>query len=404
MKLLLPFLLLPATLLGQTKDQPLLNQQAASSEVYSSLENNQIRVWFNTRGNVIVPGDYSYKGFEFPARSGLGVIYGTGIGISGYIEDELRTAWQASCERIEEWQPGNLIEAGPAPASNRFRIYKINRGDDWRTSEDIRKWPVDLGAPWIDRNGDGVYQPELGDYPDLTGDQMLWMVINDGVVPDKRLPGSKPMNLECRIKAFIYDRNDAFGTSVFVEYQLINKNPEPIKEFIFSVFMDSDNGSSEDDLVGCDTLRRMTYTYNENNQDGLYGAKPPAVGIGLLAGPALPSLVPGAKTWVNRRLQDHYKAGKIKAHIHYHHGAGNGRPFDFEEARQHQTGEFIFIRVRNPLNYGNGSTLNDNPLILFPGYPELSTGWRDSNGGDRRQLLSTEPFDMAPGDTQTILT
>ncbi len=404
MKLLLPFLLLPATLLGQTKDQPLLNQQAASSEVYSSLENNQIRVWFNTRGNLIVPGDYSYSGFEFPARSELGVIYGAGIGISGYIEDELRTAWQASCERIEEWQPGNLTEAGPAPASNRFRIYKITRGDDWRTTEDIRKWPVDLGAPWIDRNGDGIYQPELGDYPDLTGDQMLWMVINDGVVPDKRLPGSKPMNLECRIKVFIYDRNDAFGTSVFVEYQLINKNPEPIKEFIFSVFMDADNGSAEDDRVGCDTNRIMTYVYNKSDIDNRYGVAPPAAGIGLLAGPAIRQESGEVKTWVNRHLQAQFRAGKIHAHIRYNNRLGYLPPFDCSDARLHQTGRFIFDQSPDPLSIGIGGTARDNPFIRFPGYPELHSGWRDGSHGDSRQLLSTEPFDMAPGDTQTILT
>jgi hypothetical protein len=44
-------------------------------------------------------------------------------------------------------------------------------------------------------------------------------------------------------------------------------------------FLDPDIGDGEDDAVGCDTVQQVMYAYNYFNNDDVYGANPPAVGV-----------------------------------------------------------------------------------------------------------------------------
>ncbi|MCK6601823.1 MAG: T9SS type A sorting domain-containing protein [Bacteroidetes bacterium] len=395
-------LLLAATPYHSGLGQSILSKTASLSPSYSSLNINNLQVFFQNNGSMV--DSLGKHGVEFPRNAGTYLSFENSFAISGYIEDELRTAWLIPSRRIVEWRPGNLTEAGPAPSSNRFRIYKINRGDDWRTSEDIQKWPADLGAPWIDRNGDGIYQPEQGDYPDLTGDQMLWMVINDGVEPYQRLEGNKQINLECRIKAFAFNQPGAIENAVFVEYQLINKNPLPIRDAIFTIFADSEIGISDDDLGGCDTTRYFCYGYNQTDFDRKYGNTPPALGSGILAGPVIRTVTEDRTAWVNGHLKSGFRQARMGSHLVFIHSRGNFYPSNVDQARYFQLGLNGMGESLNPSWNGIGGTALDNPRLNYPGYPETQTGWIASNGYDITQFLSTEPFDMAPGDTQTILT
>jgi hypothetical protein len=52
----------------------------------------------------------------------------------------------------------------------------------------IANWPgngdTSLGiaaqlAPFIDLNGNGLYEPSLGDYPDIRGDEAVYVITND---------------------------------------------------------------------------------------------------------------------------------------------------------------------------------------------------------------------------------
>ncbi len=65
----------------------------------------------------------------------------------------------------------------------------------------------------------------------------------------------------------------------------------------FQLYVTRDLGDANDDYIGCDTIRRMAYVYNSDNQDGsgsgiTYGANPPAAGIILLKGAINRSITP----------------------------------------------------------------------------------------------------------------
>jgi hypothetical protein len=213
-------------------------------------------------------------------------------------------------------QPGNILEDGSAanPDSSVFGIWKIRR--DWgvfppgqeknRLEHDYNNWPVDLGAPWIDYNGDGIYDPEI-DQPKLYGDETNWMVMNDlDSSKTQRLAGCDPIGLEIQCTIYGYDRQDALADVVFKKYKVLNKGNNFIEDMALGYWSDADLGDAGDDFVGCDTLLDLGYFYNATNSDNIYGTPPPAVGYILLQGPIVEGN-PGDSAWYNEGWISGYK-------------------------------------------------------------------------------------------------
>lgn len=182
---------------------------------------------------------------------------------------------------------------------------------------DILNWPgngnqVTYGeakflAPFRDLNGDGIYEPQLGEYPDydlqgnfpnctneLFGDQTLWWVINDeGNIHSET--GGLAIGLEIRCQAFEFSTNDAINNCTFYNYQIINRSSYQINKTYFGAWDDPDLGNGADDFVGCDVGRGLGYCYNGNNYDADgggpfadekgYHGYPPAIGVDFFQGP-----------------------------------------------------------------------------------------------------------------------
>jgi len=397
-------LLIPALLFPQNKEKSLYKPLSPSSnEQFAALDTNRLKVIFKNNGSLEDPtGNWAY---EYPKNSGKHLMFNQGFAISGYVDDVLSTAWITPAFRVLEWQPGNFTNSSPAdPDHPKFKVYKLNRGDSWLTNPDIKNWPVDLGAPWIDADNNGLYQPEKGDKPGILGDQMIWYVINDNFSDERyRLNGSKPMNLEMQVKAFSFNRKGSLGETIFIEYKLINKNPKPITDAIFSVWSDPDLGSSAGDLVGCDTTRFMAYVYKEINNDRIYGTNPPAAGYAFVSGPVINSGNKFDSSLVNGQMKKGFRNSKLKSFKSFVINRGmDPDPSTTEMGRFYQSG-LNFDGTEVFYWTGIGRVPTDNPHLQYCGYPELNTGWRDNAGGDRRMILNSEPFTMQPGDTQTIL-
>lgn len=216
-------------------------------------------------------------------------------------------------EAILNW-PGN-------PDASLFPTFDING-------------PSQFLAPFFDVNGDGIYNPEEGDYPYydfdndlcpwtdenrakaargelpktqeteynistggimadqvLKGDQTLWWVFNDKGAAHTETKGS-PIGLEIRAQAFAFATNDELNNMTFYSYEIINRSSYDLTETYFSQWVDADLGDPKDDYVGCDVERGLGYCYNGVNVDGTglsthYGANPPAVGVDFFQGPYL---------------------------------------------------------------------------------------------------------------------
>lgn len=171
------------------------------------------------------------------------------------------------------------------PELEKYRIYKIKPGDSADPGSpnynvDYAEWPVEDGAP-VDANGN----------PLIIGDQTLWLVMNDA---DESLHAgcynTEPFNLELQLLIWAYDDDStALGKTVFMQYTLINKSAELIEDAYIGIWSDADVGDANDDALACDTTLDLTYAYNGEDRELMYGINVPAVGVCLLQGPAVPS-------------------------------------------------------------------------------------------------------------------
>ncbi|MEX0602778.1 MAG: hypothetical protein WD295_05520, partial [Bacteroidota bacterium] len=303
---------------------------------------------------------------------------------------------------------------------------------------DWREWPVHRGAPYIERNGIPGYQPPppfgptfttdsliaggydepglAGAETDIPGDQALWTVYND---LDRKVStfGSEPLGLEIQKTIWGYSRTDEPGHMYFTRHRIINKGGIDVGNGTGAFFLDSmfvgqfsdpDIGGYYNDLIGCDTLLQLGFAYNGGPVDPVfqaYGLPPPSVGYVLLAGPTIPS---------------HGSMGTVD--FRKHQGILNQPMYAFSRGIYSSLsaeiigGYWKILRGFAPL--GDVSTPDilepsgDFPpsRFMYSGDPISRTGWIDGLGtpysllpGDRRLILSSGPFQLAPGDTQEVV-
>ena len=313
---------------------------------------------------------------------------------------------------------------------------------------DWENWPVDLGAPYIDRNGDGVYtapspfsatftvddliagghdEPGIaGADPNSPADQVVWTVFND--LDSEQcivLQGSHPMGMEVQITVWGYKRTDALGSIYFRRARIINKggvdtNGDGSADGSFWVdsmyvaqWSDPDLGSAGDDLLGCDTTLSVGYVYNGNANDNEYvkfGLPPPTAGYDFLQGPIVADS--GSVAVFDLKYRNDFKNLPMTSFSWFSAGSPISDP-----PRDYGTGTLRWYKMLR------GYVPLDGPLAYYPfpagvtpntfpysGDPVTQTGLLDGQGtpdsfapGDRRLNVSTGPFTLAPGDTQEVV-
>lgn len=310
---------------------------------------------------------------------------------------------------------------------------------------DWTNWPVDLGAPYIDRNGNGVFDPPPAfsadftvedlipggyDEPGLAGkdpnspaDQVLWNVFNDldeTLTLDKE--GSYPFGFELQRTVWGYKRTDALGNIFFEQVLIINKGGVDVGGGNLGTFwMDScwvcqwsdpDLGSAFDDLVGCDTTLSMGYVYNANALDyeyTRYKQTVPAAGYDFLGGPLVVS--PGDQAIFNLKPKPDFKNLPMTTFFWFSAGSAISDPGgDYEGGLEWDAMHRGFqphADVDEPYPFPPGVRPSKFPLS---GDPVMGTGLVDGLGelysfapGDRRLGMTSGPFQMAPGDTQQVV-
>lgn len=334
-----------------------------------------------------------------------------------------------------------------------------------RYKMDWAEWPVHYGAPFVDRNNNGIFDPVSGweqmsgeqlkdegsDEPGMAAgnnespaDQVVWMVFNDlDPIKSKTNYGSLPLGLEVQKTVWAYKRTDGIGSTYFTMYRLINKGGVVVDTpnvkgafWIDSMYVaqwsDVDLGNSGNDVGGCDVPRNLGFIYNGANFDDRFqrfGLPHFAVGYKFLQGP----IVPGLPTDSAVRNFQHIPGEKnlpMTTCIIKGTGSDFSDPPRGSSAYNGGTGGmWQWIRGFAPTAIVVGDVDRRypappgyDPRFLFPDDPETeqTTGWLDgrlgpytgvdSNGlrftippGDRRFHISSGPFSLAPGDTQDII-
>jgi len=374
---------------------------------------------FNTGGLFFGGTTTSGDGYLIPRVDSLATIFAASLWLGGKVNGEVRVA-AARYGGYDFW-PGPLEDAARPPddCSAYDRIYVVSRDDLQRyynTGEptpDLRDWPHQLGAPVRDGDGiEGNYNLEGGDQPDLIGDVAAWWVMNDA--GNDHNPGA-PLGVEVRVQAFGYGlgrvaRHPALLASTFYRYEVINRSRQPVEDVYLAMFADADIGGGGDDYVATDTLRNMGIIYNADNEDERYGVAPPAQGFQVLQGAV--GLANGRDDDRNGLVDEPGERLGLTASSLFINGGptathdpGTPEGFYFYMQGLWRNGTPIY-------EWENGFERPGHPIttFMYPGDPVTESFWSETNAGqelmppgDRRMVMSTGPFRLEPGASETVL-
>lgn len=329
-------------------------------------------------------------GLYFPRGTNKTVIFASGLWVGARINGTPRVT---VAEYSTEYSPGGMSNGTFVPDAGRYHVYKINRGDSRETNPDYANWPFDDGAPALKNAAGSDSLDEFGNrIPTILGDQSLYAIYNDAD-PGAHTNGagrSDPLGLEVQQYVFAFARGGALGNTVYLTFKIINKGHDTLEDTYVSLWSDPDVGNASDDLVGCDTLLSLGYAYNDG-PDYVYGAGAPAVGFDFLEGPVVPA--PGDSALQFRRYIHGFRNLPMTSFNKYVNGTD---PTNKIESYNYMRGL-----------WANGDSVTDDAGQVTPfqvaGDPVTEAGWIDVNAGDRRFMMSSGPFTMAPGDTQEVV-
>ena len=104
-------------------------------------------------------------------------------------------------------------------------------------------------APFVDTNGDGVYNPSDGDYPCAPGDINVYVIMNDQAQDTIINPSSMGLELHQVFYQFV-DFSGINSSTTYGQYKVFNRGSISYPQFRFGVFTDFDLGNPIDDFMG----------------------------------------------------------------------------------------------------------------------------------------------------------
>jgi len=283
---------------------------------------------------------------------------------------------------------------------------------------DWENWPTDLGAPYNDVDGDGIYNPDT-DIPGYPGaDQTMWTIAND--VPEiydngayidtietsANLYGSNPVGVELAVTLWAYNfgAGDPLGNMVFksakMKYTGLVGSPSDAKldTVYFTQWSDPDLGTYTDDYVGSDIDLSFGFVYNGNALDGVYNGiynlPVPAGGYDFLQGP-----ITTAGDTLGMTSFTYFGAGSSISDPDLSVYDGTLQFFNLMEG--------FLPRPEYPTQepWTDLSTGEITKFVLS-GDPVTGQGWIDGvqlPPGDRRLVMASGPFEMSLGDEQEVV-
>ena len=385
----------------------------------------------NVRARVFGNGGLFYRGephaYEVPRGLGKHSLLAASLWLGGLVSGELRMA----ATRYGPWEfwPGPLGDDGAPPddCAAYDRLWKVSRHDvasfeaGAEPTADLRQWPTGLGAPTLDSTGlemdllslplaqraTRVIDLDAGERPKLTGDQMIWWIMNDRggthVATD-----TQPIGVEVHGSAFaFFGGNSHVSNTTFYRFRIRYLGDGPLENAFVSLWTDVDVGDFQDDYSGSDTTLGMAYGYNADDFDGGnqgYGSAPPAIGFDFVRGPVVPS--PGDTAWFGDRRTSGWRHLNATAVVN----AADRDPGTGQHFYHHMQGLY---NNGNPIREGGFGLGTDGPETSFsyPGDPVTQTFWSENNADgagsvnqshDQRFSASAGPFRMDPGSEQEV--
>jgi hypothetical protein len=389
---------------------------AQSSE---KIDLNGLECTLNANGSLF-QSDGNWGLLKVGGPTGNGLMYTGHLWLAAKRDDTLLAATQTYYLAGNPSYPSTDFRYGPkantynTAFTNRYnRVWKMHRSmiehhinhyqdSGYQAFPEILHWPAHgdttngeawLLAPFADLNGNHIYEPLSGEFPEIKGDQSLYCIFNDDARynPESSLT---PLGIEVHLELYAFNAaiNAHTGNAIFLNYRIVNRSNKTLDTVYASQWYDSDLGNAFDDICGTDSVRKLSYTYNADSLDegaNGFGLNPPAVGFAVLQGEAS-----GGMYYNN--------SGGFSG------PAATTDPFLLNEwyhlLRNHWK-DAMPLRAESP----------SGPFSIFNGDGYDPTGfatksnwafndqanWYCSplNNGDKRQLLNFNPQALAPSDT-----
>ena len=415
--------------------------------------------WDGNDGQYIVPKIEPGSGYEEVSALFASGVWLGGLDPAGNLKVAAQTygrSWYNNSDQRTDFFPGPLTNYGqiePDTCQKWDRMFKV-QGDSIRMHLDnyyqaskagqayhpasiplaVKGWPA-RGNPYFrelygfdlpdkiqglaafhDTNGNGDYEPQLGDYPIIKirgcdtptyPDEMVFWIFNDAGGTHTQ-SGGDAIQMEIHATAFAYNTLDEHNNNTYLHYKLINRAIESIDSMYFGFWSDPDLGCYTDDYIGCDIESGLAYIYNEDALDGeqdcddcpqsvtTYCETIPILGIDFMRGP----------------LNEY--GGEIGMEVFTYYTSGGGCNWSPQMFPTHPQDYYNYLSGSwldgTPFTYGGtgynpGST--DYVKHAFSSPPNDPAGWSMcSEGlpfGDRRMVQSAGPFRLDPGAVNEMI-
>jgi len=412
-------------------------QKTATNPNQTVLNINNITSWIDENGFMAPVIGSSWNG-TFP-KGTVGAIYQEGIVWGGKVQDgqspEVRVTGNTyvggttRLTRIVRVRPDYKTADLTDDAANFFLVpniavtaaqidqIKAQYETDWN------EWPATLGAPFDDKDGNGVYDPAV-DVPGVPGaSQTIFLSYDDRNSSDNY--GSPPIGIKVNETLWAYSIANPLGNVIFKRVQMIyegtsTSSPTSSVDSMYIVqWSDPDVGQYTDDFAGSDPSLNLGYAYSSKVTDAVYssiGSPPPAVGYDFLQGVSEYTGDPNDSAIVNLKWvtgRKYVNSQPLSTFVYFAAGGAWGDPsFDYNGTLQwynlmqgyESTTEYP-IQKKFPTNVP-GVFVGGDGTYLLDGDPVAGTGWIDGvveGAGDRRIVNVTGPFTLNIKDTTEIV-
>ncbi len=301
---------------------------SAKAQVYFRIHNenhayidiNNIKALINNFGSQF--WDFEYSHFYAPATDSSQTVFTSGLWMGGMNQENLHLAAELyrygpnlSATNAADFWAGPIANEYDAEYDSKWKhsIWKLDKTEvlnhinnweepgyepieaiaSWPANGDIENGEAEKLAPFYDNEADGMYDPMMGDYPIIRGDQTIFFIMNDARGEHENTNGAA-MDVEIHVMVYGYDKpNDhVLNNTVFFHYEIFNRSANNYTDTYFGTFTDLDIGWADDDYIRSNVDQGYYYGYNGDDVDGdgqpqAYGEYPPAQAVHFLAGPVL---------------------------------------------------------------------------------------------------------------------
>lgn len=380
---------------------------------YQTLDFNSTSGILMDEGQLFNDPNSGIGGYEVPKGSGKNCIYTASFWMAGIDENGIM---RNACTR---YNSGRDFFSGPFSSTASYNdpsylsaysdaIWTVTKNeiDDYILNysqvgyiipSSIIAWPgngiLTLGisqnlAPFVDLNGNNLYEPSLGDYPDIRGDEASYIIMND-VADVHSESNGEPLGIEVHVMAYQFSSNDYIDTTTFLNIRVFNKGIHTYSNFKTGFYLDADIGNFDDDYFGSDSSRNLIYTYNADNFDELaigYGSNPPCIGVVSLSH--------------SMNVAGYYTS---QAQFPYNDPTFSTQFWNFMNGKWANGSQWYY----GGAGYAGSVGVTNSPTkYMFSGNPYTGTGWSEITNmnppGDRRMFMVLDSLQLNPTEEKCM--